>query len=51
MHLADTPTPELQTMTLGEHDLVEFGNVKHSDGVLPELRKVSADARRDLGAS
>jgi bacteriorhodopsin len=27
MHLADTPTPELQTMTLGEYDLVEFGLV------------------------
>jgi bacteriorhodopsin len=25
--LADTPTPELQTMTLGEYDLVEFGLV------------------------
>ncbi|WP_138759289.1 bacteriorhodopsin [Modestobacter altitudinis] len=27
MDLADTPTPELQTMTLGEYDLVEFALV------------------------
>jgi bacteriorhodopsin len=30
---------------------VWVSNVKHSDGVLPELARVSADARRDLGAS
>jgi bacteriorhodopsin len=27
VHLADTPTPELQTMSLGEYDLVEFALV------------------------
>ena len=27
MTAADTPTPELQTMTLGQYDLVEFGLV------------------------
>jgi bacteriorhodopsin len=47
--LDDTPTPELQTMTLGEYDLVEFGLVAAGFALLAYFL-YSWTSREEIGA-